>query len=247
MSLGFSEFKNDDSGIQRKRQPQLRRTIKKMPMMDDFNEMPQSAESQSENFSTLEPTTVEQSQTINENREFRVNDLINKMTAVSANDSGNKLANFTPPPNPVLNVKKPNAEGKSASNELSPSELLPRNNMQPTERPSWKSGAASSYAYGANESGANKYSNYNKSYEPPSIPMGNKPYYAAMGISGGNGGNGVADTKLMERINYMIHLLEEQQNEKTNNITEEFILYTFLGVFVIFVVDSFARAGKYIR
>ena len=45
----------------------------------------------------------------------------------------------------------------------------------------------------------------------------------------------------------MIHLLEEQQHEKTENITEEFLLYTFLGVFVIFVVDSFARAGKYTR
>jgi high-affinity K+ transport system ATPase subunit B len=55
------------------------------------------------------------------------------------------------------------------------------------------------------------------------------------------------DNKLMEKINYMIHMLEEQQNEKTSNVTEEIILYTFLGVFIIFVVDSFARAGKYIR
>lgn len=53
--------------------------------------------------------------------------------------------------------------------------------------------------------------------------------------------------KVMEKINYMIHLLEEQQHEPTKHITEEFILYTFLGVFVIYVVDSFARAGKYIR
>jgi high-affinity K+ transport system ATPase subunit B len=51
----------------------------------------------------------------------------------------------------------------------------------------------------------------------------------------------------MEKINYMIHLLEESQSEKTNNVTEEFILYTFLGMFIIFVVDSFARSGKYIR
>jgi hypothetical protein len=63
-----------------------------------------------------------------------------------------------------------------------------------------------------------------------------------MGLSGSFG-----DDKLMEKINYMIHLLEEQQNEKTNNITEEFILYTFLGVFIIFVVDSFSRSGKYTR
>ena len=52
---------------------------------------------------------------------------------------------------------------------------------------------------------------------------------------------------LLERLNYMIHLLEEQQNEKTNNLTEELILYIFLGIFVIFVVDSFTKVGKYTR
>jgi high-affinity K+ transport system ATPase subunit B len=64
-----------------------------------------------------------------------------------------------------------------------------------------------------------------------------------MGINASGGG----DTKLLEKINYMIHLLEQQQHEKTDNITEEFILYSFLGIFIIFVVDSFARAGKYTR
>ena len=53
--------------------------------------------------------------------------------------------------------------------------------------------------------------------------------------------------ELLEKLNYMIHMLEEQQNEKTGHVTEEVILYSFLGVFIIFVVDSFARAGKYIR
>ena len=70
------------------------------------------------------------------------------------------------------------------------------------------------------------------------------PYYAKMGISSGPSSG---DTQLMEKINYMIHLLEDQQHEKTANITEEFLLYTFMGVFVIFIVDSFARAGKYTR
>ena len=60
-------------------------------------------------------------------------------------------------------------------------------------------------------------------------------------------GVGNDNNKLIEKINYMIHLLEEQQYEKTANITEEFILYTFLGVFVIFIVDSFTRTGKYVR
>jgi hypothetical protein len=53
--------------------------------------------------------------------------------------------------------------------------------------------------------------------------------------------------KVIEKMNYMIHLLEEQQDQKTNHVTEEIILYSFLGVFVIFVVDSFARVGKYVR
>ena len=33
--------------------------------------------------------------------------------------------------------------------------------------------------------------------------------------------------KLIEKLNYMIHLLEEQKNEKTENVTEELILYSF--------------------
>jgi len=45
----------------------------------------------------------------------------------------------------------------------------------------------------------------------------------------------------------MIHMLENMENEKTANVTEEFILYTFLGVFIIFVVDSFSKGGKYVR
>ena len=53
--------------------------------------------------------------------------------------------------------------------------------------------------------------------------------------------------ELLEKLNYMITLIESQKEEKTDNVTEELVLYLFLGVFVIFVVDSFARAGKYIR
>lgn len=52
---------------------------------------------------------------------------------------------------------------------------------------------------------------------------------------------------LLDKLNYMIQLLEEQKEEKTGHVTEELILYSFLGVFIIFVVDSFARAGKYVR
>ena len=52
---------------------------------------------------------------------------------------------------------------------------------------------------------------------------------------------------MMDKLNYLIHLMEEQHMEKTAHITEETILYLFMGVFVIFVVDSFAKVGKYRR
>jgi hypothetical protein len=52
---------------------------------------------------------------------------------------------------------------------------------------------------------------------------------------------------LLKKINYMINLLEEHQDERTSNVTEEVVLYSFLGIFIIFIVDSFARVGKYVR
>jgi len=55
------------------------------------------------------------------------------------------------------------------------------------------------------------------------------------------------DDVLLQKLNYMISLLEDQQDEKTNHVTEEVILYSFLGIFIIFIADSFVRAGKYVR
>ena len=55
------------------------------------------------------------------------------------------------------------------------------------------------------------------------------------------------NNKLLTKLDYIVHLLEEQRGEKTNHITEELVLYLFLGIFIIFVLDSFARASKYVR
>jgi hypothetical protein len=52
---------------------------------------------------------------------------------------------------------------------------------------------------------------------------------------------------LMQKLDQIISLLEDQRDEKTGHVTEELVLYCFLGVFIIFIVDSFARAGKYVR
>jgi|694.fasta_scaffold11825_6 hypothetical protein len=52
---------------------------------------------------------------------------------------------------------------------------------------------------------------------------------------------------MMQKLDRIISLLEDQHDEKTGHVTEELVLYCFLGVFIIFIVDSFARAGKYVR
>ena len=53
--------------------------------------------------------------------------------------------------------------------------------------------------------------------------------------------------ELMDKLNRVIQLLEDQHDEKTGHVSEELVLYCFLGVFVIFIIDSFARASKYVR
>ena len=58
--------------------------------------------------------------------------------------------------------------------------------------------------------------------------------------------NGV-NSELMQKLNNILHLLEEQKDNKTSNVTEELILYLFLGVFIIYTVDSFTKVGKYTR
>lgn len=52
---------------------------------------------------------------------------------------------------------------------------------------------------------------------------------------------------LEKKLDYVIKLLESQKNEKTEHVTEELVLYTFLGIFVIYIADSFVKVGKYVR
>ena len=52
---------------------------------------------------------------------------------------------------------------------------------------------------------------------------------------------------LLTKLTYIIKLLEEQQDERTSFVVEELILYSFLGIFIIFIIDSFGKASKYIR
>lgn len=64
---------------------------------------------------------------------------------------------------------------------------------------------------------------------------------------GSSSASSMSPDTLLQKINYMITLLEDQRDEKTDHVTEEVILYSFLGIFIIFVADTFVRVGKYVR
>ena len=171
----------------------------------------------SENF---ESTIGEQ-----ETRNSRVNQLLNKIT-----DSGGGLADFVPVA----------SQRDSLAKKSTLADLLPTSE---TETPMIQR-AAGLPEFSPNNLGEDRMSNYAKSYEHGASGILGKPYYSSMGI-GGSTASG--SDPVLQKLNYITHILEDIQMEKTSNITEELILYSFLGVFVIFVVDSFAKAGKYYR
>ena len=139
-----------------------------------------------------------------------VENFLNLMKDVGNDDSndGSGLADFNPPPKPLL-TKQPDdiAENDDSITEND------YNNLDD---------------YAANEKYYNQYIPYYTEAQNKPKMLDNKD-------------------KLFEKLNYMIHLLEEEKDSKTNNVTEELVLYMFLGVFVIFIVDSFARVSKYKR
>ncbi len=66
-------------------------------------------------------------------------------------------------------------------------------------------------------------------YPPPVVQQ---PYFQPM------------ETQNQDKMNYIIRLLEEQRDEKIDTVTEDLILYGFLGIFIIFVLDTFIKTGK---
>ena len=90
---------------------------------------------------------------------------------------------------------------------------------------------------------------------PVMSTAGPGPAMASTGQNAHEGGSGGTEStasdasvaKLQERLDRLLSILEQEQVGKKESVTEDLILYCFLGIFIIFVSDSFARAGKYVR
>jgi len=167
--------------------------------------------------------TIESIQEENQNRMTRVQQLINNM---NTDNDGQHLANFKPIDYSVAN-------GANAQ----------------VVKPLYSISQSQSSSNSDNAVVSNPYSSYRDVYLGDS-KMGEVSYFRQKSFNGeekGPSSSSSSSDRIMEKLNRMLHILEEQQFEPTKHITEEFILYTFLGVFVIYIVDSFTRAGKYIR
>jgi len=222
--LTYASTWTSDEGNSKKRTPTIRKNVKTSNIMNDSGGEPgEYSTTANAPTSNNAPLSLDEVQAYQEEKNTKVHELLNKMSSVDAENDGAHLANFSPLAPPIVN-----SNAQYTQKQSNPYEGSPNN-------------AKSMYVYSSDDRGLGNLTNYQNVYDNQPLFQKNKPYYANMGIPNG------MDNKLMERINYMVHLLEEQQHEKTANVTEEFLLYTFLGVFVIYVVDTFTRNGKYVR
>ena len=53
--------------------------------------------------------------------------------------------------------------------------------------------------------------------------------------------------ELLDKMNKILEMFEDQKEIKTGQKNEEIVLYCFLGVFIIYIMDSFVNIGKYSR
>lgn len=238
--LATASVWNDNQG--KRRIPTMRKTQKKIPSLET-KEVPLEIDN---DFIKDRPTTFEEDQEIFDDRNSKVTKLIDNMSNVLEENDGSNLENFTPLEPPEIQKLKEQKHVSLYGRNGEESIPLLNNELQ-SQAPKIKkddsqfSSNVSTLGVSNQPYQTKPFSNYQRIYEPSKLQMPSQ-YYANAKLP-----LQYDDNKLLEKVNYMIHMLEQQQNEKTSNITEEFVLYMFLGVFIIFVVDSFAKTGKYIR
>lgn len=153
----------------------------------------------------------------------------------SSDDSNDNLSDFNPPPNPSSvgyqrREDKDNSKNNTQNNKIEEDEPVTIEGFNTILKKENENNSLNQY-----------YKQFNPSY------FSNNYTNHMNDINVNNKNETVNNKQLIEKLNYMINLLEEQKDEKTGHVTEEIILYSFLGIFIIFVIDSFARASKYVR
>lgn len=170
----------------------------------------------------------------NDKKDNKVHSMLKEIHNSQDDNDEDELTDFTPPPKPV-SIGGERAKEKNLNKENEMIDYTSKNVPKPIEFDD----DINNNSYSSNDLKMNNVDDYYKVYIPE---QKRNEYYKQYNV----GSNNDSDA-LIQKLNYMISLLEEQQDERTSNVTEEVILYSFLGVFIIFVCDSFVRVGKYVR
>ena len=175
----------------------------------------------------------------------------NQRTADDENKSN--LGTFNPPAKPISSGVTKTIATEQMMNMTNQNDIMFRtlgSTPQPTNQENSDLDLNNYSNYGDKKTVEEYYKKMLPGYNPntpntPNVNPLNRLYHRMNNDQASN----VAPTQdvLLQKINYMISLLEDQQDERTNNVTEEVVLYSFLGIFIIFIVDSFAKVGKYVR
>jgi len=227
-----------NSGKKGKMPARMSKTFQRLTSVDEHE--PKLLENFSDPNASNDMSSIEKQIESQKIREEKVQQALNKVT--STNNDESTLGNFTVQPDMASRVPETHFPPVPVAppTNTSQSSSTPRDKIE-----GFSSGALSSLGTMQSRTG----SSYQQSYGPTEYfqqltsKSNHKPVYSRMNGGGGGG----SQQQLMEKLNYMIHLLEEQQKEPTQHILEEFLLYGLLGIFMIFLVDSFTRVGKYSR
>lgn len=90
----------------------------------------------------------------------------------------------------------------------------------------------------------NELSNFYKSEESNTVAPSVKANYL---LINGETPHKPTNNEMLTKLNSILEMFEDQKEIKTGQKNEEIVLYCFLGVFVIYIMDSFVNIGKYSR
>jgi hypothetical protein len=203
--------------------------------------------------------TIRRRPQINKPNNQNVSDMLkiindtNGYESIQDNNDESELGDFNPPPRPTLNNKNPTFEGNKNKNQnqttidIDPEQPVSVNpqNIDQVKNDTTQQ-VVQNRVYPQPMDSYEGYQDMPKNYSKQ-FYKNYVPYFNQNGYTNLTSNSNQNKDQLLEKLNYMIHLLEEQKDEKTGHVIEEVILYSFLGIFIIFIVDSFARAGKYTR
>jgi hypothetical protein len=177
----------------------------------------------------------------------KVNSVLEKIHTTNTDDQ-DTLGDFNPPPKPESSGVTKTITTENMQNRINNNNELMFRTLGKAPSPNDENNEKLELNdfdtnYGNNNSAEEYYKKFIPSYVPGKSQVNKQHYNSNISNMSGDSSNDL----LLKKINYMINLLEEHQDERTSNVTEEVVLYSFLGIFIIFIVDSFARVGKYVR